>query len=59
MQVVRGAGFQFLTEDPILIAVVKRCDDLARENERLRREETARFRTLRRDVKQIKRAVRA
>lgn len=51
---VRGGGFHLLTDDPIMIAVVKRCAELDAEVRRLRYDEVARFRTLRRDVRQIK-----
>lgn len=56
MQVVKGGGFELLTADPVLIAVVRRCAELERENICLRHLEVARFRTLRRDVRQIRRA---
>jgi len=32
---VRGGGFTLWTDDPVMIAVVKRCDDLKRENDAL------------------------
>jgi hypothetical protein len=51
-----GGGFSFLTADPVLIAVVKRCAQLESEVRELRFQETARFRSLRRDVKQIRKA---
>jgi hypothetical protein len=57
MRVIEGGGFRFLTEDPVLTAVVKRCAELECQIEELRHIEVARFRTLRRDVKQIKRSV--
>lgn len=53
--VVRGGGFTLLTADPVVVAIVRRCADLAAENDRLKRELTGRYRTLRRDVAQIKR----
>lgn len=55
--IIEGGGFKFWTEDPFLIAAVRKCTELERENERLRLLEVARFRTLRHDVRQIKRAV--
>lgn len=54
---VTGGGFCLWTDDPVVIAVVRRCEELARENDRLRFDEVARYRTLRRDVTQIKRKV--
>lgn len=53
-EIIRGGGFQLLTSDPVVIAVVRRCAELESENRRLRYEEVARFKTLRRDVRQIK-----
>ena len=64
MQVVKAAGIALLTDDVVLIAVMTKCAELDRalemaleENRALRHQETARFRTLRRDVHQIKRTV--
>lgn len=57
MQVIEGGGFSFLTDDPILIAVVKRCDELQQALKQARYQEVARYRTLRRDITTIKRAV--
>lgn len=57
MRVIEGGGFSFLTADPVLIAVVKRCAELQRLLDEAKRLEVARYRTLRRDVRQIKRAV--
>lgn len=54
---VRGDRFDFMTSDPVMIVVVRRCAELAEENEQLRHHEVARYRTLRRDVSQIKRAL--
>jgi hypothetical protein len=51
---VRGGGFHLLTKDRFLIAAVRRCAELESELHRVRHEEVARFRTLRRDVRQIK-----
>lgn len=56
-RVVRDAGLTFLTRDPFLLAAVKKCAQLERENAALRCEMVARYRTLRRDVSQIKRKV--
>lgn len=58
MQIVRGGGLEFMTEDPFLITAVKRCADLERQLTEARHDEVARYRTLRRDVSQIKRAMR-
>jgi hypothetical protein len=55
--IVEGGGFKLCTDDPILIAVVRRCAELERLYFEARNNEVARFRSLRRDVKQIKRAV--
>lgn len=62
--VVRGGGFQFLTADHFLRRAVERCAELERqvqelesENRQLRHHEVARYRTLRRDVSQIKQRV--
>ena len=63
-RVVKGGGLSFLANDPVVIRAVERCAELDRENQSLRREIehlqhelTARYRTLRRDVNQIKRRV--
>jgi hypothetical protein len=55
--IVEGGGFKFWTEDPLLIAVVRRCAELDRLYIEARNSEVARLRTLRRDVKQIKSAL--
>ena len=57
MQVVEGGGLRFATDDPFLIAAVRRCAELELALAAARRDEVARYRTLRRDVAQIKRAV--
>ena len=57
-QVVEGGGLRFLTADPFLIAAVRRCAELERELATARRQEVARFRTLRRDVWAIRKALR-
>ena len=57
MQIVQGGGFTLLTDDPIVIAVVHRCANLQAESDRLQHEATSRYRTLRRDVHQIKRSM--
>ena len=61
---VIGGGLDLLTEDIFVKAAVWRCRELALEVERMedeirriRMNEIARYRTLRRDVDQIKRAV--
>jgi hypothetical protein len=56
VKIVEGGGFRLLTADPIMIAVVRRCAQLERELTELRHHKIARYRTLRRDVAQIKRA---
>ena len=56
-QIVQGGGFRLLTADAIMIAVVRRCAELERENRNLRDLELGRFRTLRRDVRRIRRVV--
>lgn len=60
-EIVEGGGLKFLTSDPFLKAAVRRCakleQDLHLANERAY-VNTARFRTLRRDVDQIKKMVR-
>lgn len=63
-EIVKGGGLTFLTADVFLKAAVWRCRELSDKVERrdleifrLRNEEVARFRTLRRDVDQIKRAM--
>ena len=56
-RVVHGGGLTFLTNDPFLRRAVERCAELERENTALRHELTARYRTLRRDICQIKRRV--
>jgi hypothetical protein len=56
-EVVEGGGLKFWTADPFLKAAVRRCAQLERELEQARYHEVARYRTLRRDVSQIKRAV--
>jgi hypothetical protein len=59
MQVIEGGGFRFLTDDPILIAVVRRCAQLEAVLAEVRHHtEVARYRTLRRDVDQIKKSLR-
>jgi hypothetical protein len=57
VKIVKGGGFRLLTADPITISLVRRCAQLERELTELRHHEVARYRTLRRDVEQIKRAV--
>jgi hypothetical protein len=57
MQVVEGGGFKLFTDDPIVIALVRRCADIEADLVRIRNDETRRYRTLRHDVRQIKRAV--
>jgi hypothetical protein len=58
MQIVTGGGFTLITDDPVMIAVVRRCAELeARLAESRYRQDIARFRTLRRDVNTIKREV--
>jgi hypothetical protein len=56
MQGIEGGGFRLLTADPIMIALVGRCARLERELRELRHHDVARYRTLRCDVAQIKRA---
>lgn len=57
MQVVEGGGFSLLTADPIMIAVVRRCAELEQKILQLRHDEVARYRTLRRDVHQIRKSL--
>lgn len=57
-ELVEGGGFKLWTDDPIVVAVVKRCAELERLYREARDGEVSRFWTLRRDVKQIKRALR-
>jgi hypothetical protein len=57
MRRIKGGGFDFLTDDPFLIAAVRRCAELERLYTEARNNEVARFRSLRRDIKQIKRSV--
>ncbi len=57
MQVVEGGGFRLLTNDEILMAVVRRCAELERENNRLKRQSVYDFRTVRRDVAQIRKSL--
>ncbi len=59
MRVVKDGGLQFLTNDVFLIAAVRRCAQLEEELREAKLQETARFRTLRRDVDQIKRGLAA
>lgn len=58
---VRGGGLTFWTADPFLIAAVERCAVLEAERDIYKNivmhSDTARYRTLRRDVRQIKRGV--
>jgi hypothetical protein len=56
-QIVEGGGFRLLTADCIMIAVVHRCAELERQLREIQHHEVARYRTLRRDVRQIKQAV--
>ncbi len=58
MEIVSGGGFRLLTSDLIVIALVRRCAALEAELAVARaHRDTARYRTIRRDVTQIKRAV--
>jgi hypothetical protein len=57
METVQGGGFTLLTDDPIMKAVVRRCAELDQLLTDYRHMETARLRTLRRDVRQIKAAI--
>lgn len=64
LEIVRGGGLTLLTADVFVKAAVHRCSELAAENDELRRRlqamqhaEVARYRTLRRDVSQIKRTL--
>lgn len=59
MIVVRGGGLSFLTADPCLIAAMRRCAQLETELREARYQEVARFRTLRSDVRTIKKDMRA
>lgn len=56
-RVVQGGGFTFLTADPFLTAVVRRCAQLEAELRAVRYQEIARFRTLRRSVSRIEKKV--
>lgn len=58
-RVVEGGGFKFLTDDPFLIAVVRKCAQLESELREARHHEVARYRTLRRDVSHIRKNVAA
>jgi len=65
MKIVRGGGFQFLTDDPFLIAAVNRCawlderaNRLAAENATMRADLRAlhnskNYRSLRNDIRSI------
>jgi hypothetical protein len=55
---IAGGGFKLWTDDPVVVAVIRRCAELEAKLTEMRHAETARFRTLRRDVDQIKRSVR-
>jgi hypothetical protein len=62
---VSAGGFTVWTSDPVMIAMAAQCNRLAAENAKLCRElvqarhrETALFRTLRRDVKAVRGAIR-
>ena len=57
MREVQAAGIRVLTADPVMLAVMRRLAELESENTALRHELTARYRTLRRDVSRIVRAV--
>ena len=64
LEVVKGGGIALLTDDLVVKVVVQRCGELERELksayetlDELRHRETARYRTLRRDVAAIKRKV--
>lgn len=37
MEVVKGGGFELLTEDPVMVAVVRRCAELEEALRRRRR----------------------
>ena len=53
--VVRGGGLAFLTDDVFLIAAVRRCAELEQQLREREHLEVARFRTLRRDMRAVKR----
>lgn len=57
MQVVYWGKSSLLTDDPIVIALARRCAELEATLQEHRHQEVARYRTLRRDVSQIRRAV--
>jgi DNA integrity scanning protein DisA with diadenylate cyclase activity len=64
MPIVDAGGLKLLTDDPIMIAVAQCCAEFKRERDSLERQllelhhlEVARFRTLRSDVRQIKKTL--
>lgn len=58
MQIVEGGGLRFMTDDPMLIVAVQRCAQLEKQLIEARHTSTARYRTLRHDVREIKQSVR-
>lgn len=57
MQIVKAGRMTLLTDDPIVIALARRCADLEEKLRAAQHHEVARYRTLRRDVSQIRKAV--
>jgi hypothetical protein len=54
-EVYAGDGLRLLTSDPVVIVLARRCRELSEALREQRQLEVARFRTLRADVRQIKR----
>lgn len=57
MRLVEGGGFTLLTNDFVVIAVVRRCAELEAALREAHYQEVSRYRTLRRDASQIKKKV--